>query len=193
MAVPERLGAFALIRFDEERIRIRQGHHEETDLPQDPAHLHQGVSEVHLGLARRMLQGQVHLLAGALELPDRILDDGVTAGEPLFLQTLPDPFGRVTLLPVNVLVRLQDLGNPVEIRIDLGLLWRLASLIAGRARIFENLLECLPVHPCLTQDLTFTDPVSQHASANRYPFSHVHVHFLPFLPKTRWLSQHPQP
>jgi hypothetical protein len=122
-----------------------------------------------------------------------ILDDGVAAGEPLFLQTLPDPLGRVTLLLVNQLVGFQDLCDSIAIRVNLGLRRSLTSLIARRAGVRENLLERLPMHPRLPQDLPFAHPFPQYPAANLQPLVHIHVHFLPFPLKIRRSSQHPQP
>ena len=81
MPVPERLGTLPLTRPHEEGIGIQQGHHEKADLAQYPAHRHQRMCEVHLGLSRWMLQGQEGLLARPLELPNHILDDRITSFE----------------------------------------------------------------------------------------------------------------
>ena len=180
--VPERLGALPLIRPHEERVGIRQGHHEETDLPQHPAHLHQRVPEIHLRFPRRMRQGQEDFLTGPPNLPDRILDDRVAARESFLLQTLPDPLGGVTLLLMDVFVLLQDLANPIHLGVDLGLLRTLTPLIPGRRRgRRQNLLQRRPMPPRLSQNLTLADALAENSPANVQPLFHIAVHSLSFL------------
>jgi len=140
-----------------------------------------------------MRQRHIHFFTGSLQFPNHILDDGVTAGESLFLETLPDTLGRVTLLVMDLLVGFQDLPNPIEIGIDLRLLGRLAPAVSWRAGVLEDLLERLPVHPRFPQDLSFADAFSQDSAANLKPLFHDHIHFLSFLLKTRRPSQHPPP
>ena len=63
---------------------------------------HPGLSEVALGVARGVGQGNEHLLGPAAVLPDVVLDDGVLARKPVLVpQPLEDPLGRVALLPGN--------------------------------------------------------------------------------------------
>jgi len=49
--------------------------------------------------------------------------------------SIDGPLGRVTLLLVNQLVRFQNLGDPIAIRVDLRLGRPLTSLRAGRAGV----------------------------------------------------------
>ena len=92
---------------DVDRIRVRQAHHEQRDLPSFAAHTHLGEAEIDLRFPRRMRQRQEHFLTADLQLPHRILHDGVTAREAVLVtQPLPDPLGRMSLLtrrrPVGV-------------------------------------------------------------------------------------------
>ena len=120
MAVAERLGRLGRVRLDEERIPVRQRHGEEVQLAPDPAYLAERLAEVHLGVPGRMRQGHEHLLGPALLLPNVVGDDGDAAGEAVLVaQPLEDPLRRVPLLLRKGPVRLKDLVDDREERVEL--------------------------------------------------------------------------
>jgi hypothetical protein len=53
-----------------------------------------------------MLQRHVDFSTGPFDLSNRILDNGIAPRESVLLETLPDPLGGMSLLPVGVLVLL---------------------------------------------------------------------------------------
>jgi len=66
-----------------------------------------------------MRQGQEHFLRPDLQLPDRVLDGGVTAGEPVLVpQPLPDAVGGVALLLGGRRVVGEDLTDEGQDRLD---------------------------------------------------------------------------
>ena len=93
------LGAFPRKGHDKGSIRMGQHHHKERRLPQDTVHVHQRMTEIHLGLPRSMNQRHEHLPPLALQIPNRLLDDGIPARKAVFsTKPFPDPLGCVTLL-----------------------------------------------------------------------------------------------
>ena len=70
---------------------------------------HEGLTEVALGVPRRMGLGHEHLLRLTAVLADIVLDDGVPAVEPVLVpETLEDDLGRVALLPCDLMILIQD-------------------------------------------------------------------------------------
>src|SRR5262245_49859226 len=176
MALPERLGALALERLDEEGVGVRQGHHEEGDLAEPAGDVGQGVAEVDLGLAGAVGQGDEALAAGPLEVADRPLHGRVAAPVALGPEPLEDPLGGVALLPGAALVLLEDPGDPVEEGPELGPgAWDLGP-VARRLGMGEDLLECPPVYPGLAKDLALADAFDQDAAADVSPLQHVGEH-----------------
>jgi hypothetical protein len=161
VAFPERLGALAVERHHEQGVGVWQRHHEERHLPKHPRHVRQRVAEVHLRLARRVHQRHEHLAPALPQLPHRVLHGRVAALKSLRLKHLPDPLGRVTLLPRHLFVGLQDRLDLVQVRTDLARRRRLRPAVARRLRVRQNLLKRLPVHPRLTQHLTLAHPLDQ--------------------------------
>src|SRR3954449_201520 len=89
-------------------------------LPSGVDNHHQRFAEISLGVAGLMVQRDKHLSPSALLLAHVILDDGVAAGEPVFLpQPIKNPLGCVTLLTVLADVVAQplvdDLGEPIQL------------------------------------------------------------------------------
>ena len=100
MPVQEGLGGLGRVGFDEAAVAVGQVDDEAVGLLLHFADDHQGLAEVALGVARRMGQGDEHLLGLAAMLPHVVLDDGVLAVKPILVpQPLEDALGRVALLP----------------------------------------------------------------------------------------------
>ena len=74
------------------------------------------LSEVALGLARCMGQGDEHLLRPSPPLADVVLHYGVLTGEPMLVpEPLKDALRRVALLPGDLSVSFQDgVNHPGE-------------------------------------------------------------------------------
>ena len=94
---------------------------EAVGLALHPADDHQGLAEVALSVARRMGQGHEHLLGLTAMLPDVVLDDGVSAVEPVLVpEPLEDALGRVALLPGDLMVLFEDPVNDARKGLQLG-------------------------------------------------------------------------
>jgi hypothetical protein len=99
---------------------VRRRQREVVRFAPDPADLAERLAEVHLGVPGRMRQGHEHLLGPALLLPNVVGDDGDAAGEAVLVaQPLEDPPRRVPLLVRKGPVRLQDLVDDREERVEL--------------------------------------------------------------------------
>ena len=79
MTLEERLGALAREGDDEDGVGIRQGHDEEGDLGGLPIEMDLGLTEIDLGLARGMGQGDEDLGGPKPPGGDLGLDDGQAA------------------------------------------------------------------------------------------------------------------
>ena len=123
-----------------------------------------------------MNQRHKDLLALLLDLPDRFLHLRVAAGVALLLDPLEDPLGRMPLLPGNTTVVFQDLPDAVQKRSYLRLAEGNLSPITGRFTVLQDLLQRLPVHPRLAENLALTDLLDQNATTNLCPLFHVCVH-----------------
>ena len=177
MSFQERLGALAGEGHHEHRVALDQAHHEEDHLlhlPADPGH---GLPKVHLGLSRRLRQRHEDLLRRLLaDLPDRILDRCVTAGEPLATKNLPHPFDRVPLLAGHVVIGLDQLPKPNQPGSDHCLLTGPLPHIPRRNCITQDPLERVPVNAELPARRTLGNPIRQHRSSNVCPLFHVRIH-----------------
>ncbi len=130
---------------------MRERHREVVQLALDPADLAEGLAEIDLGVAWRMRQGDEHLLGPAFLLPDVVGNDRDAAGEAVLgAQALEDPLRRMPLLLRQRPVRLEDLVDDRDERIQLRACWRLRSPVSWRHRVFQNLPHRLAVdakHP----------------------------------------------
>ena len=151
VTVAERLGRLRRIGLDEARIAVRQIQGKEVNLPGDPADHRPGFTEVHLGMARRVIEGNEHLAAAQPLAADIVLDDGVAALEAVLIaKTLEDPLRRVTLLAMTMPVLFQYPVDDRDERIQLRTPRRRATAIARRNRKlqhFANRLAVQPKHP----------------------------------------------
>ena len=106
---------------------------EAVGLALHPADDHQGLAEVALSVARRMGQGHEHLLGLTAMLPDVVLDDGVSAVEPVLVpEPLEDALGRVALLPGDLMVLFEDPVNDARKGLQLGTPGRSLPPVARR-------------------------------------------------------------
>ena len=148
---------------------MRQDQAEEGDLLAPSPDLDRRLAEVHLGMARRVVQRNEGLPRRLPAAPDIILHDRVAAAEPVLVaQTLEDPMRRVPLLArhVRIRVRLQDrvddVGEPVQLRPP----HRSGPPIPRRRRIAQHLLYRPPVDAepptRLVMAQTFVDTVKRH-------------------------------
>src|SRR5262249_4154949 len=76
----------------------------------------------------------------------------------------------------GVLVLVEDLGDPVEERPELGLGPGLFGAEAGRLAVPEDLLQRLPVDAGLAEDLALAGAVDQDAASDLSPLQHVPEH-----------------
>ena len=177
MPLPERLGAFAFKRRHEEGVAVGQRHHEKGNQPQLASDPRQGVPEIHLRLAGRMLEWDEDLLSGLPNPPDGLLHRRVTTGVALLVpQPLPDPLGRVPLLLGQQDVVLEDLLDLGLKRPDLRSGPRFALPIAQGLTVRQDLLQRPPVHPRLPQDAALALSVNKHPSSDLIPLFHVGIH-----------------
>ncbi len=112
MPLLERLGALARKDLAEERVAVRQRHHEVGCLGCLTTQHHPSFAEVNLGLCRPVRRRHEHLGAGPLPLPYGILDDGqLPFAIVLVAQAFKDAFGRMPLLLRSLAVLLENLVN----------------------------------------------------------------------------------
>ena len=82
---------------------------------------HQCLTEVALGVARRMGQRDEHLLGLSAMLPDVVLDDGeLTVEAVLVPEPLEDALGGVALLPGDLMVVFEDAVDDSGVELQLG-------------------------------------------------------------------------
>ena len=189
MAVAERLGRLGRVRLDEERIRVRQRHGEVMQLAPDPADLAERLAEVHLGVPGRMRQGHEHLLGPALLLPNVVGDDGDAAGEAVLVaQPLEDPLRRVPLLLRKGPVRLQDLVDDRDERVELRAHRGLRSPVPRRHRVLQDLRHRLAVDPEQPGRRSLAQPIDMARSPHtRIEFHRVHLPaFSSFASGAKW-------
>ena len=70
------------------------------------------------------------------------------------------------LFAVYIPICFEDLFDPIQKRSDFRLLNRLGSLVALWAAVSQNLLQGLPVHPRLANDLSPGNPINQYLLPN---------------------------
>jgi hypothetical protein len=177
VTLEERLGALAREGDDEDRVGIRQGHDEEGDPGGLPIQMDLGLTEIDLGLARGMGQGDEDL--GGSEPPgsDRLLDDGQATGvAALVAEPLEDPAGGVPLLPGGLLVGLEDLVDDGEQGSELGLGSGCGPSVSRRLGVMEGLPEGIPVDVELSADGSFALAVDEDATADLGPVLHIDEH-----------------
>jgi hypothetical protein len=123
-------------------------HREVVQLALDTADLAERLAEVHLGVSRRVRQRHEHLPCPALLLADVIGDDGDAPTEPVpVAQPLEDPLRRVPLLLQDGPVRLEDLVDDRNGRVELRQHRRLRTPISRRHRVLQYLRYRLPINP----------------------------------------------
>jgi len=144
MPVQTGLGCFRRIRLDEDRVRVRQVHAEEVQLPGDAADHPHGLAEIDLSMARGMMQGNEHLLRAHLAVMDVTLHDRGPARDPILIaKPLENPLGGMLLLGRHALIIRQDLiddaGKPIQLRPDRGR----PPPVPGRSRKRAHLIDRL--------------------------------------------------
>ena len=98
MPVREGLRGLARIGLRKAAVAVGQVKNEAVSLLLHAADDHQGLTEVALGVARRVGQRHEHLLRLAAVLSDVVLDRGVSAVEAVFVpEPLEDALGDVAL------------------------------------------------------------------------------------------------
>lgn len=177
MPFQKRLGAFARKYLAEDGVTVGQRHHEQGHpgriAPQSDIRL----AEVHLGFSRRMRQRQKHLLVLFLPGPHGVLHACVTALVLMLgLQPLEEPLGRVPLLPMDLLIALENLVDDRQKLTDLWPLARLLLLVLRRLRVLKNPLERIPVELVLAANRPLACLVRQNLASNLDPFLHVSEH-----------------
>ena len=177
MTFPKRLRAFAFERRHEEGVAVGQRHHEEGNKPQLAADPRQGVPEIHLRLAWRVLERDEDLLPCLSDPPDGLLHRRIAAGVTVLIaQTLPDPLGRMPLLLGQLDVLLEDLLDPGFERPNFRAGARFVLPIARRLAVRQDLLQRPPVHSRLPQDAALALSVNKHPSSDLIPLFHVGIH-----------------
>ena len=115
----ERLGAFPGKRLAEERVAVRQRHHAEHDLDRAATIHGLRLPKSNCASPGGCASGMNTSACRLPVTPDLIANDGDPAGVALLVtQTIEDPLARMTLLPVDLLVGLQDLVNDRHERPD---------------------------------------------------------------------------
>ena len=109
---------------------MNHAHDKKHNFFQGAIEVGQGMTKVHLGFARPLTERHEHFFRSLFNRPNRVFNDGVAAGKSFRLQGLQNLFRRVTLLPGDLLIRVNDFLDTPKIGPDLGFFDRLASLIA---------------------------------------------------------------
>jgi hypothetical protein len=109
------------------------------------------------------------LAADPLEVADDLLHGRIAALVALGGEPVEDPLGGVALLPGAVHVLLEDPGDPVEVRAELGPGPGRGGPIGRRLGVGEDLLEGAPVHPSFAEDLALADVLDQDTAADVSP------------------------
>ncbi len=140
MAIAEGLADLRRIGLEKAAIALRQIHGQEMGLTLDPGDHHQGLAEVHLGMAGIVGQGHEDLAAAKLLIPHVVFDDGIAARKAVLVaQPLEDPFGRMPLFAWCRPVLIENTINHTREGIKLGTANRLAPPIARRRRVAQHL------------------------------------------------------
>jgi hypothetical protein len=174
---------------------MRERHREGVQLAPDAADLAERLAEVHLGVPGRMRQGDEHLLGPALLLPDIVGDDGDAAGEAVLVaQPLEDPLCRMPLLLGQRPVRLEDLVDDRNERVELRARRRLRSPVARRHRVLEDLRHRLAVDPEQPGRRSLAQPIDMARSPHtRIELHRIHLPaFSSFASGAKWRSFTPR-
>jgi len=127
---------------------------EKGDFFQDAVEFDHRMTKIYLSLTGSLTQRHENFFGRLFNLADSVLDDGVAAGESFGLQNLPDPLGRMTLLPGNAFVGFKDILNTVQIGTHLGFGNRPGSLIARRLAMIPDFAKGLTVNARVPLQLT---------------------------------------
>lgn len=164
MPLQERLSAFPGESLQEDRPRVGERHHEEGQLPLLAGEPDRRLTEVDPILTRRMGERHEDLLMRLLPFPDCGLHGGqLPLVAMLIPQTLEHPPSGMPLLARRRAVRLQDLLNDREERLQLGT--GPALLISRRLGVSRDLLEGLQAE----LELAAGDALSEFAGQDLLP------------------------
>jgi len=120
VAFEEGFGAFSRKRLDEDRVGIRQCHHEQRDLGLLAIQPDIGKTEIDLSFSRRMRERQEHFAGLLFPGSYDMADNRHTACVAMFVfQPLKDFLDRMLLLAMHLLVALEDFVNDRSERINL--------------------------------------------------------------------------
>jgi hypothetical protein len=178
----ERFGALPWKGLHVDRIGVWQRHHEQRHLRQLAIEIDVGKSKVDLGFTRPVAQRQEHLTVLLLPGPHGILDDRLATVVLVFVpQTLENPLRCVALLAVNLPIRLQNLIDDRQKRLQLRRP-RLRPPIPRRLGVSQDLFQRFPVDAVFGTSCPLADLAVGHPAANLNPFLHVCEHPCPPLP-----------
>jgi len=119
------------------------------------------LAKIGLGMARRMAQRHKHLPLPMALFTNVILDDGIASAEAMLIaQALKDPFHRMALFAVNRPIINQNTIDDARVRIQLGTLGWLATLVARRFRMPKHLSNRLAGQTKMTRRFTLTLPAN---------------------------------
>ena len=160
-----------------------QVQHQAVHLALHPTDHRHCLPEVTLGMARRVGQGDEHLLGPSPPIADAVLDRRVSAVEPVLTpQPLKDPLGSMALLPGHLAISFQDGVNYLSEGRQLGSSGWFLAPVPWRCRVGQHLAHRVPVQ-------------AEHSGGfpNAHPFHHagpanarvqLHVVHPSHLPKT---------
>lgn len=177
MTVEEGFRALLRKHAAEDGVGVGQRHHEQRHRDRFAFEKNLRLSEIDLGLGRRVAERHEHLRALPPPIADHLLHGGVPARVlMLALEALMNANGGVMLLAVNVAVLPQDLLNDRQERPDLPLLPRLALPIAGRLGVRQYLLQRVPMNVETPAHASPAASLDKHQSSNLGPLLHVRKH-----------------
>jgi len=141
----------------------------------------QGFAEVSLRVAGRMRQRHEHLALMQPLQPHVIFDDGVAAGESVFLfQPVEDALGRVALFAGPRFIVFQNLVDDPDPLIELGPSNGLLAPVTRRRRVAQYLAHGFACQPEDAGCLAFTLSLNEHHSSDaRIQFHVVHLSGVP--------------
>ena len=138
-----------------------------------------GKSVIDLSLTRTMAQRQEDFAATLLPLTHRFLHDRHTARVIMLgTQTVEDALSRMSLLPVNRPITLQNLVDYWQERLQLRRS-RLRQPVTRRLTVSQNLRQRVPVNTVLGTRRPLAQFPVQNATANLNPLLHIGVHPCP--------------
>jgi len=140
MAIAESLRGLGWIGLHEDRIAVRQRHHQEVDFPPGAADHRPGLAEVGLRMTRRMRQGHERLSHRQPARMDVIPHRRIAAIEPTLLaQPIVNPLDRMTLLLRRIQIIGQDLIDKTNMRRQLRAMSLFPPAITRRHRVPQHL------------------------------------------------------